>query len=137
MCYIYYHKNNNTYNSIIAIKAKNIFLRKSIVTARPEPTIARPKHGAAWCSHGTFLQAAVHMEPFSKRLRALQPLEIHYMSRDHSKAHELTNHILHPSPAPGMRSPGAPGNVLRRWCGIVPDLPVSPTGTTGSWPRIL
>ncbi len=36
-----------------------------IVTARPEPTIARPKHGDAGCSHGTFLRAAV---------RAQQPL---------------------------------------------------------------
>ena len=96
-----------------------------IVAALPAPTIARPKHGDAGCSHGTFLQAAV---------RAPQPLAIHYMSRDYPKAHELTNHILHPSPAPGLRSPGAPENVLRRWCGIVP---VSPTGTTGSLPRIL
>ena len=101
-----------------------------IVTARPAPTIARPKYGDAGCSHGAF------QPPFSTRLRAPQPLEIHYMSRDHPKAHELTNHILHPSPAPGLRSPpaGAPGNVLRRWCGIVQ---VSPTGTTGSLPRIL
>ena len=37
---------------------------------------------------------------------------IHYMSRDHAIAHELTNHILHPSPAPGLRSPGAPRKVL-------------------------
>ncbi len=106
-----------------------------IVTARPELTTARAKHGDAWCSHGTFLHAAVHMEPFSKRLCALQPIELHYMSRDHPvhpKAHELTNHILHPSPAPGLRSPGAQGNVLRRWCwpGIVPVLP---TGTTGGY----
>ncbi len=41
------------------------------------------------------------------------------MSHDHPKAHELTNHILHPSPAPGRRSQGAPGNVLRRWYWIV------------------
>ena len=34
---------------------------------------------------------------------------IHYMSRDHAIAHELTNHILHPSQAPVLRSPGAPG----------------------------
>ena len=58
---------------------------------------------------------------------------IHYMSRDHDIAHELTNHILHPSPAPGLRSPGATENRLRRWCGIVA---VSPTGTRGSFPRI-
>jgi hypothetical protein len=36
------------------------------------------------------------------------------MSRDHAIAHELTNHILHPSPAPGLRSPGAPGNKTKR-----------------------
>ena len=29
-----------------------------IVAARPEPTIARPKHGDVGCSHGTFLHAA-------------------------------------------------------------------------------
>ena len=29
-----------------------------IVAARPKPTIARPKHGDAGCSHGTFLHAA-------------------------------------------------------------------------------
>ena len=29
-----------------------------IVAARPEPTIAGPKHGDARCSHGTFLYAA-------------------------------------------------------------------------------
>ena len=29
-----------------------------IVAARPAPTIARPKHGDAGCSHGTFLLAA-------------------------------------------------------------------------------
>ena len=31
-----------------------------IVAARPAPTIARPKHGDAGCSHGTFLHAASH-----------------------------------------------------------------------------
>jgi hypothetical protein len=36
---------------------------------------------------------------------------------------------LHPSPA----TAGAPGNRLRTWCGIVP---VSPTGTRASFPRI-
>ena len=89
---------------------------------------SRREHGPNMVMH------RVHMEPFSRRLRALQSPEIHYMSRDHPNAHELTNHIRHPSPAPGLRSPGAPGKVLRMWCGIVP---VSPTGTTGSLPRIL
>ena len=74
-----------------------------------------------------------HMEPFSMWHLAPKPVRIHYISRDHPNAHELTNHILHPSPAPGRRSPGAPGKRLRRWCGIVP---LSPTVTTGSFPRI-
>ena len=96
-----------------------------IVRAQPEQTVAWPKHGCASCSHGTFLHAA---------LRALQSPVIYYRSLDHPNAHELTNHIRHPSPAPCLRSPGAPGKVLRMRCGIVP---VSPTGTKGSLPRIL
>ena len=44
-----------------------------------------------------------HMEPFSLRTRAMQSREIYYMSRDHPNAHELTNHIRHPSPAPVLR----------------------------------
>ncbi len=63
-----------------------------IGTAHAEQTIAWPKHGNASRSHGTFLHAS------PQRRRALRPLKIHYMSRDHPKAHELTNHILHPSP---------------------------------------
>ncbi len=42
--------------------------------------------------------------------------------------------FLHPSPEPTLRSPGAPSKRLCRRCGMVP---VSPTGTTGSFPRIL
>jgi hypothetical protein len=30
-------------------------------------------------------------------------LSIHYISRDHPNAHEVTKHILHPSPAPCSR----------------------------------
>ena len=85
-----------------------------------------PKHGPPACSHGTFLHVA--------RLMLKPPAPLHYISRDHPNAHELTNHIRHPSPEPGLRSPGAPETWLRWWCGIVP---VSPTGTTGSLPRIL
>ena len=66
--------------------------------------------------------------------QCLQPPCINHISRDHPNAHELTNHIPHPSPAPGLRSPGAPGKTLRRWYRMVP---VSPTGTTASFPRIL
>ncbi len=88
---------------------------------------SRRQHGPNMAMHRG------HMEHFSMLRRVLQPLKIHYMSRDHPKAHELTNHrdILHPSPAPCRRSPGAPENVLRRWYGMVP------VGTTGSLPRIL
>ena len=86
-----------------------------------------PENGALEAlSHGTFLHVARH----TRR----RPSQFHYISRDHPNAHELTNHIRHPSPEPGLRSPGAPGKWWRRWCGIVP---VSPTGTTGSFPRIL
>jgi hypothetical protein len=94
-------------------------------------TVAGPKHGKLSYSHGTFLQAALHVHVTLRR--TFSPLSIHYISQDHPNAHELTNHILHPSPAPGLRSPGAPGKKLRMWCGKVP---VSPTGTTGSFPRI-
>ncbi len=60
----------------------------------------------------------VHMEPFSLpvRHRALQSREFYYRSRDHPNAHELSNHIRHPSPAPGLRSPGAPEKALRMLC---------------------
>ena len=77
-----------------------------------------------------------HMVPFSTWHPVLNPLSVYYISRDHPSAHELTNHIRHPSPAPGLRLPGAPGKTfkLRRWNGIVP---VSPTGTTRSLSRIL
>jgi hypothetical protein len=40
------------------------------------------------------------------------PCPFYYISRDHPNAHELINHIWHPSPAPGLRSPGAPGKKL-------------------------
>ncbi len=86
-----------------------------ISTSQAEQTIAWPKYGHAGCSHGFM---PIFMEPFSMGLlglRAGQPLEIHYMSLDHLKAHELTNHIVHPSPAPGWRSPGAPGSSFKFW----------------------
>jgi hypothetical protein len=93
-----------------------------IVRAQPEQTVAWPKHADASCSHGT------------RHVQALSSREIYYRSRDHPNAHELTNHIRHLSPAPGLRSPGAPEKALRMLCGIVP---VSPTGAKGSLPRIL
>ena len=49
--------------------------------------------------------------------------------------HILTFRITDdPTPAPCLLSPGAPGKTLRRWYAMVP---VSPTGTTASFPRIL
>ncbi len=36
------------------------------------------------------------------------------MSLDHPSAHDLTNHMRHPSPAPGVRSPGALAKASRR-----------------------
>ena len=84
---------------------------------------ACPKHGDAACSHGSFLHVA-----------SQKPLPIHYISLDHSNAHKLTNHILHPLQATSLLLPGAPGKTLLRWCG---NVPVSLMGTTGSFPRIL
>ncbi len=65
---------------------------------------------------------------------AFNPIGLDYISLDQPKAHELTNHILHPSPEPSRRSPGAPGKRLLMLCWMVP---VSPTGTTGTFPRKL
>ena len=79
-------------------------------------------------SHGTFLHVA--------RQTRRQPSQFHYISWDQPNPLELTNHIRHPSPETGLRSPGAPGKWWRRWCGIA-SVFVSPTGTTGSFPRIL
>jgi hypothetical protein len=86
-----------------------------IVRGQPEQTVAWPKHGNASCnscshgtgnpSHGTHLHAQ-HL--------TLQSCQIYYMSRDHPN--ELMNHILHPSPAPGLLSPGAPEKTLRMRC---------------------
>ncbi len=73
-----------------------------------------PENGALEAlSHGTFL----HVARYTRR----RPSQFHYISRDHPNAHELTNHIRHPSPEPGLWSPGAPGKWWRRWCGIVPN----------------
>ena len=41
------------------------------------------------------------------------PSQFRYISRDQPNAHELTNHILHPSPEPGLQSPGALGKVVQ------------------------
>ena len=58
-----------------------------------------------------------NLSPCGFTVRAPQSREIYYRSRDHPNA---TNHILHPSPAPGLRSQGATAKVLRMLCGIVP-----------------
>jgi hypothetical protein len=84
------------------------------------------KYGELACSHGTFLQAALDVA------LCLQP-----------PFHSL--HIAGPSKCPRVDKPhpasvagtrpavGAPGKKVRMWYGMVP---VSPTGTTGSVPRI-
>ncbi len=57
-------------------------------------------------------------------------------SRDQLKAHVLIYHHLLPSPAPSLVSnavPTKPAACCRMQYGIVP---VSPIGTTGSFPRI-
>ena len=56
-----------------------------------------------------------------------------YVSRDQPSAHELTYHTGQPSPAPGVRSASASGHCLRIPLGTDPK---SPTGTTGSFPRM-
>jgi hypothetical protein len=99
------------------------------VRGKPEQTVAWPKHGVVSCSHGS--DGTHHTEPIAMWHRAVNPVRsitCHF--------HELTNHILHPWPASSRRSPGAPEKVLCiiMRCGIVP---VSPTGTIGSLPRIL
>ncbi len=77
----------------------------------------------------------IHIEPISIIIHAASRIDIPWHSLNiKGPAHELTNHIRHPSPAPGQRSPGAPGKRLRMWCGMVP---VSPTGTTASFPKTL
>jgi hypothetical protein len=92
------------------------------------------EHSRSRRQHGpNMAMRRVHMEPITRRthgthlrLCALQSRELYYRSRDHPNAHELTNHIRHPSPALGLRAPGGPEKALRMLCGIVP---VSPTGT--------
>ncbi len=65
----------------------------------------------------------IHMEPIMlpipMRLRAPKFLNIHYILRNHPNAHGLANHIRHLSPAPGLRSPGAPGKRMSMCCGII------------------
>ena len=50
-------------------------------------------------------------------------------------AHELTYHHLHPSPLPGSESHDAPGNSADSAHMLCGKVPVSPTGTKGSFHR--
>ena len=59
---------------------------------------------------------------------------LYQMSRDQPSAHELTYHSRHPSPESGRLSPCAPGKLAAMPYGMVP---VSPAGTTGSFPMML
>jgi hypothetical protein len=102
-----------------------------IIRVQLGQTLAWPKHADVSGSHGTL---SVRPAGSSANIPRYLSRSIYYMSRDHPNAHELTNHIRHPSPAPGLLSPGAPEKALRMLCGIVP---VSPTGTKGSLPRML
>ncbi len=65
---------------------------------------------------------------------AFNPIGLHYILQDQPKAHEVTNHILHPSPEPSLLSPGA---LVKRLCMLCGMVPVSQTGITGSFPKIL
>ncbi len=65
------------------------------------------------------------------------PSPLHYISRDHPNAHELTSHFRHPSQEPCLRSLGAQEKSLRRRCGIILVSRLSPTGTTCNLPMIL
>lgn len=51
-------------------------------------------------------------------------------------AHELTYHHLHPSPLPGSESHDAPGNSADSPRIRYGKVPVSPTGTKGSFPKM-
>ena len=86
-----------------------------IVRGQREQTVAWPKHGSALAGEVTHRD---HMETFSLRHRTLQSREIYYRSRDHPNAHELTNHIRHPSAAPGLRSPGGVAHAVLDSTGV-------------------
>ncbi len=73
-------------------------------------------------------------------LCAFTPIGVHYISRDQPKAHELTNHILHPSPessrrslqrspgslhAAGQGQPDTPSKRLHRLCGMIAVNPLN------------
>ena len=92
---------------------KNLLMYCLCIEERKQGSNFHPKCAAIRTYRRGILPAA------SRAALRLQSREIYYMSRDHPNAHELTNHIRHPSPAPGLRSPGAPRKVLRMRCGIV------------------
>jgi hypothetical protein len=95
-----------------------------IVRAQPEQTVAWPKHADASCSHGTLHPAGSSAAIPWDFLQVTGPAQCPRVDEPHPAS----------TPAPGLRSPGAPEKALRVLCGIVP---VSPTGTKGSLPRIL
>ncbi len=78
----------------------------------------------------------VQIQPYSMRHFLPNPLSMHYISLDHPKAHEFTNHILQPSVR--RRNPACGPQVRQeRRCTGGMEWSRSPTGTTGSFPRIL
>ncbi len=86
--------------------AQNAALLEELTRTGLDPSEWRgecPENGALeqrshW--HGTFHHVA--------RQTRRQPCKLYYISRDQPNAHELTNHIRHPSLEPGLRSPGTP-----------------------------
>ncbi len=86
-----------------------------IVRAQPEQTVAHPKHGYASCSHGTFLPAALRAAILGVSfITGHGTIQMPTSWRNTSSIHCLR-----------------PASCLLR--GVVP---VSPTGTKGSLPRI-
>ncbi len=71
--------------------------------------------------------------------RAPTALVIHYTSRDHPNAHELSTHIRHPSPEPGLRRPAVSGLPGREVAHAVLDCSgvTKRDRDTASFPRIL
>jgi hypothetical protein len=73
---------------------------------------SRRVHAPTW--NTVLSRYRVNMEPFSMQHCAVKPSPIHYISRVHPNVHQLTNQILHPSPAPGLLSQGTPWKTLRK-----------------------
>ncbi len=127
-----YSAHTLSYQCSNQVETVHCFHKKNQVETVFQDMQSRRVHAPIW--NTVLSRYRVHMEPFSMQHCAVKPSPIHYISRVHPNVHELTNHILHPSPAPGLLSQGAPWKTLLRCCGMVS---VSPTETTGSFRRII